>query len=185
VGCRIEEVEPVITIVALGFMTAAAISDLRQRRISNRLNVSAAAAALVLQLVVHGWSGVLVGIQGLLVGLAVLFLPFAAGMIGGGDVKFVAAMGAFFGWRLMLAGLIAGVVLGGIVGAVTLVRRGRFRQAMQGLMADLVCLSSGVKPTTLKTTEGHETVPYGVLLAMGMAGCLVVALFEEVPWVSQ
>jgi len=177
--------EPIIIIPALVFMTAAAVSDLRYRRISNRLNASALLVALVLQLGVHGLHGALSGVQGFLVGLAVLFVPFAAGMIGGGDVKFVAAMGMFFGWRLMLAGLVAGVLLGGIVGAVSLARHGRFRRAMRGLMADLVCLSSGVKPTTLKSTETVETVPYGVLLAMGMAGCLAVALFEEVPWVSQ
>lgn len=177
--------QPIIAVTALGFMTTAAISDLRHRRISNRLNVSAALTALALQAVVAGNSGVVAGIQGWLLGIAVLLLPFAAGMIGGGDVKFVAAMGAFFGCQLMLTGLVAGVMLGGVVGAITLVWHGRFRRAMQGLMADLVCLSSGVKPTTLEASASVETIPYGVLLAMGMAGCVAVALFEEVPWVSQ
>jgi hypothetical protein len=52
---------------------------------------------------------------------------------------------------------------------------------MRGLAADLVCLSSGVRPTTLKSSEAVETVPYGVLLAMGLAASVAAALLKEVP----
>jgi len=178
-------VHPVIAIAALVFMTTAAISDVRQRRITNRLNLTAAATGITLQIVFGGLDGALVAVQGWLVGLGLLFLPFALGMVGGGDVKFVASVGTFFGWQLTMAGLAVGVVLGGIVGAVSLARHGRFRSALVGLRADLICISNGVRPTKLKSSDSVETVPYGVVLAMGMAGCLAVALFEEVPWVSQ
>jgi Flp pilus assembly protein protease CpaA len=102
-------------------------------------------------------------------------------MVGGGDVKFVAAVGSFLGWQLLLVGLGIGVVAGGVVGAASLIRRRRFVKAMRGLAADFVCLASGVRPTTLKSTEAVETVPYGVMLAMGLAASVAMAFFEEVP----
>ena len=167
--------------VALVFMSIVSAYDFRERRIPNTLNAAGLVVALALQVGLGGVQGFFAGVSGFAVGFAILLLPFAAGMVGGGDVKFVAAVGAFLGWRLLLVGLGLGVVVGGVVGAVSLMRQRRFAKAMRGLAADLVCLSSGVRPTTLKQTEAVETVPYGVLLAMGMATSVAVALSKEVP----
>ncbi len=174
-----------LTVPAFAFLAIAAISDLRARRITNRLNVTAAVVALSLRWIDGGLSGLNAGAVGLGVGFAVGLLPFLAGMVGGGDVKFAAAAGAFLGWRLVLVGLAAGVILGGITGAVSLVRSGRFASAFRGLWADLLCLAHGVRPKTLGAAEAVETVPYGVLLAVGMAATLAVAIVEEGSWVNQ
>lgn len=182
---EIMQIHPLIVAAAGAFMLTAAVSDIRHRRISNRLNLAAAATGLILQAVLVGTGGVLAGLVGLGAGLGVLFIPFAMGMIGGGDVKFVAAVGAFFGARVTMIGLAIGVTLGGLVGAVSLIRSGRLASGMRSVAADLACLASGVRPTTLKDSDAVETVPYGVLLALGMAGSVVVAVMEEVPWVSR
>jgi len=179
------EIHPVIIAAASCFMLTAAVSDIRHRRISNRLNVAATVSALGLQAILVGTGGVLDGLQGLVAGFAVLFIPFAMGRIGGGDVKFVAAVGAFFGARVTMIGLFIGVTLGGLVGAASLLRKGRLASGMRSVAADLACLAGGVRPTTLKDSDTVETVPYGVLLAVGMVGSVVVAVMEEIPWVSQ
>jgi len=174
-----------LSLPAFGFLAVVAVSDYRQRRISNRLNLCALLAALLLRLADGGVGGLVAGSAGLIAGFVVLLLPFLAGMVGGGDVKFAAAAGAFLGWRLLLAGLAVGVLLGGVVGAISLARRGRFRVALRGLCADIYCLAHGVRPKTLGAAEAVETVPYGVLLALGMAATLTVAIVEEVSWLSQ
>ncbi len=176
---------PCIIAAAFAFLAAAAASDWRARRISNRLNLSAMAIALALRALGGGPEAVVAGTVGLAVGFAVALPAFLAGMVGGGDVKFVAAAGAFLGWRLLLVGLAAGVILGGIAGAVSLVRSGRMRTALKGLLGDLFCLVHGVRPKTLAAAQAVETVPYGVLLAVGMAATLAVAIVEEASWVSQ
>jgi prepilin peptidase CpaA len=167
---------PAIIVAVLCFIVMAALMDWQQRRIPNRLNFVAMVVALTLQVVTSGLDGLIAGLLGVTVGLAVLFLPFAAGMVGGGDVKFIAAVGAFLGWKTTLAGLAVGVVLGGVAGAVTLVRRGRLGLALRGLRSDLLCISNGVRPTTLKTSCVTETIPYGVFLAMGIASYLAIAM---------
>lgn len=166
--------------VALLFMVVVSIYDVRERRIPNRLNLAGLAVGLLLQAGFGGVQGILSGLSGFAVGFAILLLPFIAGMVGGGDVKFVAAAGAFLGWQLLLVGLGIGVVVGGVVGAISLVKRHRFGAAMRSLAADLVCLSSGVRPTKLQASTATETLPYGVSLAIGLAVGVAVALIKEV-----
>lgn len=108
------------TLCLLIFVAAAAIVDLRTRRIPNLLTVSAATVGLVLNLSRTGGAGAIASGAGLLTGLAV-FLPFfVAGGFGAGDVKAMAAVGAFLGpkgallaatWTLLVGGLGALLVL--------------------------------------------------------------------------
>lgn len=172
---------PAIAIAAIGFMLVVAVCDIRTRRISNRLNLAGVALALGLQFYLSGSAGLAAALSGFTAGLVILFIPFLGGMVGGGDVKFTASAGAFLGWKLLLSGLAVGVILGGIVGAVSLAKHRRFKAAMRGLFTDLLCMATGVRPTTLKSSETIETIPYGVLLAIGMSGVLGASLLR---WIS-
>lgn len=174
-------IHPTIAAAAAGFMITAAVCDFRVRRISNRLNLTGLAIALLLQFYVAGAAGLVAGLWGFAAGLAIFFVPFLGGMIGGGDVKFAAAAGAFLGWKLLLYGLAIGVILGGITGAISLAKHRRFKAAMRGLFADLLCMATGVRPTTLKSSEAVETIPYGVLLAIGMSGVVGASLLRWIP----
>lgn len=108
------------TLCLLIFVAAAAIVDLRTRRIPNLLTLSAATVGLVLNLSRTGGAGAVASSAGLLTGLAI-FLPFfVAGGFGAGDVKAMAAVGAFLGpkgallaatWTLLVGGLGALLVL--------------------------------------------------------------------------
>ena len=84
------------------------------------------------------WWGYLVGI----VAASVPFLVIAfvtRGGIGGGDIKLLAALGLFAGWKVVLLGTMFGVIIGGLVGAVLLAVFGRNRRAMMPLAPSL-CL---------------------------------------------
>ena len=175
---------PLVVVATLVFLATAATSDYRSRRISNRLNGAAAVVGILLHSALGGLDGLLFALAGLGIGLLVLLLPFAAGMIGGGDVKFAAAAGTFLGWRLLLVGLAAGIVLNGAAAAITLARRRRLLSAFRGLHSDILCWAGGVPTDVLKSTAATETIPYGVLLATGIGGALLAALFRWVPWAS-
>ncbi|MDR7153593.1 prepilin peptidase CpaA [Sphingobium xenophagum] len=111
-------------IVALGaLLIAAAITDLRARIISNRLNLAIAALAPLWWIAsgLDPWPDVAVQ---LLVGAAV-FLLFAAlfsvGMMGGGDVKLLAALALWFPWQAVISLLVLMALLGGLVTVVTVI----------------------------------------------------------------
>ena len=109
-------------IVALVVALTGCVTDLRTRRIPNVLTFSAAAAAVVFHGVTAGLTGVGHSLSGLAVGL-VIFLPlFALRGLGGGDVKLLAALGAWMGpgatvWMALWAA-IAGGPLGLLTGLV-------------------------------------------------------------------
>jgi prepilin peptidase CpaA len=84
---------PIRTTCILLFVLGAVFFDIRQRRIPNWLVASALMVALLLQIQSHS---VLAWVAGMVVGF-LLFLPgYLSRQMGAGDVKLMAAMGAFF-----------------------------------------------------------------------------------------
>jgi len=110
-------------IIALTIAAVACAIDLRTRRIPNLLTFGAAAAAMVFHAIAGGWSGVGLAAGGWLAGVAMLALPYALGGMGAGDVKLLAALGAWLGAvDVAWAGAYAAVAAGGmaiVVGLVT------------------------------------------------------------------
>ena len=56
----------IIPTLATAIAVTAAITDVRDRRIPNRLTYPALVAGLVLQTAMHGWRGLLLGLGGAL-----------------------------------------------------------------------------------------------------------------------
>ena len=71
--------------------------DVRQHRIPNWLTFGAAAAGLIFHTVEGGASGLATRSAAGLIGVAMFFCPFALGGLGAGDVKLMAALGAWLG----------------------------------------------------------------------------------------
>jgi prepilin peptidase CpaA len=118
-------------VVSVGL--AACVTDLRSRRIPNVLTFGAAGAALVYAFGVAGWRGVAISALGWLVGAAVFFIPFALGGLGAGDVKLLAAMGAWLGpANAVWLGLYTGVA-GGVMAIAVALATGYLRQAFSNL----------------------------------------------------
>jgi prepilin peptidase CpaA len=117
--------------VVLG--VAATVCDFRTRRIPNRLTFGAAAVAFAYFLVTGGTRTLLASVAGWGIGLA-LFLPFflLRGM-GAGDVKLLAAFGAWLGpWQVVWTALY-GAVAGGVLALVLALGSGYLREALRNL----------------------------------------------------
>jgi prepilin peptidase CpaA len=122
-----------IYVVALSLSLIACMTDLRSRRIPNLLTFGGAFAAIVFHGVTGGASGFLTACAGWVVGLALFFLPFALGGMGGGDLKLIAALGAWLGpgqavWLALCTG-----VAGGVMAFVVALVRGYLWQALSNV----------------------------------------------------
>jgi len=157
--------------ILLGIVATAAFIDFRTRRIPNWLTLSAVLLGLVLQTVLHGVPGLKAGGLGLLVGAGLFFVPFALGGMGPGDVKLMAAVGAFLGplgalWAVLMTG-----VAGGVLALLWAALHGRLGRAFQRTG---VLIGAAVDPRRRAAMPSLEkepnwSIPYGVAIAFGVA----------------
>jgi prepilin peptidase CpaA len=169
----------------------AAASDLRSRRIPNILVLCGLAAGLFFQAVApegHGllarWFGsvgLLQGLYGVLVGLAI-FLPFyMLRTLGAGDVKLLAMLGAWFGPHPMVGVAIFTMVCGGLLALSVALWTRSLRQALGNIgfmLTDTLVRATATGRTTVSAparTTGR--LPYAIAVMAG-AACEVVLLKE-------
>jgi prepilin peptidase CpaA len=100
---------------ACAIATAGCASDLLSRRIPNALTLGGALAGLIYMSLSGGLSGAAFSLGGFGVGLAVFLIPFLLGGFGAGDVKLLAALGAWLGpadavWLALYTGVAGGVM---------------------------------------------------------------------------
>src|ERR1700741_4069524 len=92
-----------------------AVIDVRTARIPNPLTYSALLAALVLRFAFLGLSGLKSGSVGMLVAGGLFLLLFMVGAMGGGDMKLMAAVGAWVGSMQVMTLILAAALAGGFL----------------------------------------------------------------------
>ncbi len=113
-----------VHLIGVCIAAVACCIDVRQHRIPNWLTFGAAAAGIIFHTAVGGGSGFGGALVGWATGAAIFFLPFALGGLGAGDVKLIAALGAWFAWPDALwLGLFTGIA-GGVVAVVVALAEG-------------------------------------------------------------
>ena len=145
------------TMFALVVGCAACVTDIQSRRIPNWLTFGAAGAAIVFHTIFEGGGGFVLATTGWLVGALIMFLPFALRGLGGGDVKLLAALGAWLGpsnalWLALYAGC-AGFVMSVVVAAYY----GYLRTALRNIWFLLQHWTvNGVRPLDEVSLEGSS-----------------------------
>jgi prepilin peptidase CpaA len=156
--------------VVVAVALTAVVFDLRTRRIPNLLTFGAAAAALVYAVYDGGLSGLGLAAAGWLAGAALFFPFFALGGTGAGDVKLLAALGAWLGpiesvWMAMFAAM-----AGGVLGLVVALVHGYLRTALSNLWLMLMHWRvQGLEPVpglTLKDTTSPR-LAYAIPITIG------------------
>lgn len=159
----------------------AAWIDWRQHKVPNWLTATIALAGLLVQCKFNGWSGLGSGLGGLVAGFGLLIVPWAMHGMGAGDVKLMAAIGAWFGPWMTLVSFAVGAVLGGAIAVGMILLSGKTQFAIVNLQA------IGYKMTHKETFFsdyasakgfGHtsQLLPYGVPLTIGSLAILAVQL---------
>lgn len=147
-------------------LLAGCVSDMRTRRIPNRLVGVAALAGLGLALVDRGWPGAWDAAAGAATGLGI-WLPFwLLRMLGAGDVKFFAASALWLGPHGALEAALVTGLCGGLLSVLYVVHR-------HGAHATLLRLVHSMQQPALLREPSRsaleDRIPYALAMATGVA----------------
>lgn len=98
---------------------AACIADLRTGKIPNAWTLPAMGFGLLLQIFTAGFTGLVDGICGVVLPVAILFVLFVKGVLGAGDVKLFSAVGSLIGHRIVVV-MVDTFVVTAVYGSVLL-----------------------------------------------------------------
>ena len=151
-------------------LALACISDLRTRRIPNVLTLSAVVTAFLFHLVTGGWSAAGWSLAGCVLGALLFFPLFALRGMGAGDVKLLAAVGAWLGPSQVLIAALATSLAGGVIALAVALGHGYLKPAGRNLWLLLTNWRvKGIRPVdelTLESARGPR-LAYAIPIAIG------------------
>jgi prepilin peptidase CpaA len=151
----------------------AAWRDISRHRIDNWITFTGAALALGIHFLQGGLAGLGVALAGLAVGLAALLPFYAWGGMAAGDIKLMAAAGAFLGPVGALLAAAFSLMTGSLMALGVLAQRRGLRQGLAHIGRQLAaCGMTGVWITAPPDTPAAQRFPYAIAIA---CGCLAAA----------
>lgn len=167
-------------VVLVALLVAAAVIDWRTYRIPNWLTAGGMVFGLLYNTAAHGFmAGLLPALGGLGIGLVLLLPLYALRVMGAGDVKLMAMVGAFIGSSEILYAVLFTFVAGGVAALTFAVYRRALRR-MAGNVVDIVrfmafAAVAGFRPepaVARRTSIGK--LPYGISICVGTIAWLAV-----------
>lgn len=180
---------PVQIILMLLLCAAAVTTDLRSRKIPNKITVPFALAGMIWQTYQFGWTGAKSSLLGFFVGFLIFLIPYALKGMGAGDVKLMAALGALSNWQFILYTALLTAVMGGLIVLISRIIQGGFVTLLKNvgsmLIYGLLWLISKIYPSPKisglmarfhveLSREASNYIPYALAIALGTVSCLVL-----------
>ncbi|MCG7385213.1 prepilin peptidase [Paenibacillus sp. ACRRY] len=145
------------------YVVTAFVTDVRSMKIPNLLTLPVTALGLLAHGIWGGWEGVIFSAAGFAACFGILFLMYAIGAVGAGDVKLFGGIGAWTGISFGIHVVVYSVLYAGAIGLIILLFRRdsakRIRN-MAGGLAGFFMLGS------LKLVSKEKTLKFPFMLAV-------------------
>lgn len=171
---------PLLLLLAL--LALAVWHDVRARRIPNAIVFPGALLALALHAFLPagaglfgtpmGGLGIMSALGGLGIGLAILLPMYAFGLMGAGDAKLLAMVGAFVGAGDIAAVGIATLLAGGLLALAVAIRQGILRRVLDSTYRTVLHAGLSQMKGGLALPAPSGRLPYAVAIAGGTLACL-------------
>ena len=162
-----------VEIVLVPLVLAAAVYDIRFRRIPNWLTAGGVVAGIALNAFLYPvLPGLLFALEGLAIGLGVYLVLYFIRAMGAGDAKLMAAVGALAGWRDWFGIFLVTAIVGGVMAVIFAFSRKRLMATFWNVGFILAEMKSG-RPAYLKREELDVRspkafgLPHGAVIAVG------------------
>jgi prepilin peptidase CpaA len=174
-------VGPLLFVLCAG--AVAAFTDIRSFRVPNYITFPLLLAGIVFHACISSGQGLSFGLAGAAVGFACLIIFYVLGGVGAGDVKLLAAMGAWIGPQAILALFMVAAILMGIYAAYLALRAGNLWQSV--IKASLILQQGmaivkhlGPEERVEEAVKGSERrkhlVPFAAMVFGGIAVLLAL-----------
>jgi prepilin peptidase CpaA len=168
------------TVVTAGVLVGA-VTDLWKFKVYNLLTLPLLLSGLVYHGFVDGWPGMGASLIGAVFGFTLLLLFYVMGGMGGGDVKLMAAIGAWLGVPLTLRVFIASSIAAGIYALGLIIAHRRFRKTWVNLQILWYRLTAAGRHLSgedhieweMNLAERRKNcIPFAAMTAIGLVGTL-------------
>ena len=162
---------PLIWIVLPIILALACYWEIRERRIPNWLTLGAIVLGIGASAIEGGFDGLIDSALGLAIAGG-LFLPFCLlGVVGGGDMKLMAAVGAITGWPMVLRVVCDTCVAGGLIAVAIMAWNGVLLTTLGNVFRIMVGM-----PRRHHGLRNPPMVPYALAITIGT---LVAVFIQE------
>jgi len=165
----------------MALLVIAAITDAKTGRIPNWLVFGGAAFGLLYNSLFPVFPrdiGILVALGGLGVGLVALLPLYVLRVMGAGDVKLMAMVGAFLGTWATVGAVIATLIAGGVLAVALTLLSGSavrmWRNVAMMFRGTMLTIATGVGGLATHDGPSAGKMPYGVDIAVGTIAYLVL-----------
>lgn len=144
------------------------ITDLKVRKIYNKIIFPILFSVLLLQLILNGFSGLKISLLGFASGIAILIIPFILGGLGAGDVKLLALIGALKGGIFAINTALYMFIIGGAIALIIIIFHKETMNFFKSFVYFLLGLVSGHRYNLVfSTTPFIQKFPYSIAIAGG------------------
>ena len=168
-----------VKFVALVLIVAAYI-DGKELRVPNWITYPLVFSGIIYNCCEYSWAGLGASLLGVLTGLLSLMLLYMIGGMGAGDVKLMAGLGAWLGWKITFYSSLATVIVGGVIAAAMIWRSGNaakhYGNAVQ-IIHEVLTIKNPRKLSEI-AAERKPTMyllPYGIPICIGSIGYFLFA----------
>lgn len=183
----------VIDLVLFVLLLLCSFEDVRNKLIPNKYTIPALLAGFVLMSMNYGLDGLKNSFLGFILGFFIFFVPFVFGLMGAGDVKLMAAIGALKGFTFTVYTIFAVGIAGGIMVIIYAIYKKQMLKTIINMFG--ILLKPIAKVIYLNTNNGlsqkvfnyfentkleHSDlyIPYAVPITVGTIIVLVSSIFN-------
>jgi prepilin peptidase CpaA len=162
----------------------AAVTDLTRFKVYNVLTLPLLITGLVYHGMADGPGGLALSVIGMLLGAAILLVFYIMGGMGAGDVKLMAALGAWLGMPAVLYVFLASALAAGVYALVLMLAMGSAREVLVNLqimwqrvvtVGRHLVAEDRVESEVNRPDRRRRVIPFAAMIAVGVVTLVVIS----------
>jgi len=160
--------------ITVAVVSVAVYTDVRWSKVLNVITLPAIVAGLSLNTASNGLDGLLASLAGVGVALLVFIFSSALGRIlGGGDVKLLAAVGALNGAPFLGLVIVYTALIGAVLAIVVALSHGILGDCLRRLGSACYLRAVAQVPMQIEASQRRARLPYAIAICLGTITALV------------